>query len=265
MLCEGLEQLLVAEELFQHLRRHLDEVALRRKAGEPRPLRVPAENGVHQVAELVKVSHDIGVLQQARIALVAPGEVADQRGLGQVAPAHAGNDRRGGEPLVLALARMHIEIETADDLAAFEHVEDRNRRIPGRRRRTPELDLEQPRRSLQHARLDLRVRKIGPHRLRIEIELRAPKLLVPVAAAGDVDLLEPGCRPRANSRIISCSRRAPSRLASFSFARNVRTLAAEPIIWSAVARSAQLRKPSTVAISCRVASSCSSSICWFAG
>jgi hypothetical protein len=34
----------------------------------------------------------------------------------------------------------------------------------------------------------------------------------------------------------------------------LRTLAADPIIWSAVARLAQLENPSSVAISCRVAS-----------
>ena len=71
VLCEGLQQLLVAEELFQHLRRDLDEVALGGKAGEPGPLGLAAEDGVHQVAELVEEGDHVGVLQQAGIVLVA--------------------------------------------------------------------------------------------------------------------------------------------------------------------------------------------------
>jgi hypothetical protein len=116
MLGEGLEQLFVAEKLFQHLRWDFDEVALRRKAGESGPLRLAAENGVHQVAEFVEEGDDVVVLQQARIVFVALREVADQRGLRQRAPANAGDDGRGGEPLVLAIARVHVEIETAHAL-----------------------------------------------------------------------------------------------------------------------------------------------------
>ena len=69
VLGKGLEQLLVAEELFEHLRGHLDEVALGGEAGDARPLGLAAENGVHQVAELVEVGHHVGVLQQARIVV----------------------------------------------------------------------------------------------------------------------------------------------------------------------------------------------------
>ena len=68
VLREGLQQLFVAEELFQHLRRHLDEVAFGGKAGEARPLGLAAEDGVHQVAELVEEGDHVGVLQQAGIA-----------------------------------------------------------------------------------------------------------------------------------------------------------------------------------------------------
>ena len=62
--------------------------------------------------------------------VIAAGEVADERGLGQGAAAHAGDDGRGGEPLVLALARVHVEIEAAHELAAVEDLEDRDRRVP---------------------------------------------------------------------------------------------------------------------------------------
>ena len=129
---EGLQQLFVAEELFEHLRGHLDEVALGGKAGEAGPLGVAAEDGVHQVAELVEESDDVGVLQQAGVAGVAAGEVADQRGLRQRAATDAGDDGRGGEPLVLAFARVHVEIEAADELAAVEDLEDRDGGVPGR-------------------------------------------------------------------------------------------------------------------------------------
>ena len=62
--------------------------------------------------------------------------------------------------------------------------------------RPAELHLEQLRRRFQHARLDSPMRKIRPHRLRVEIELRAPELLVPVAAADDVNLAQPQLTPQ---------------------------------------------------------------------
>ena len=140
---ECLQQLLVAEKLFQHLRGHFDEVAFGGKAGESRPLGLSAQDGVHQVAELVKESDHVLVLQQSRDRLlVARREVADQRCFGQCAATHPGDDWCGGEPLVLALAGMHVEIEAACVPAAVEDIEDRHVGVPGRRRRGPELDLE---------------------------------------------------------------------------------------------------------------------------
>ncbi len=85
---------------------------------------------MHQVAELVEEGDHVAVLQQAGVACLAAGEVADQRGLGQGAPADAGDDGRGGEPLVLALAGVHVEVEAAHVSAAVEDLEDRNRRVP---------------------------------------------------------------------------------------------------------------------------------------
>ncbi len=82
--------------------------------------------------------------------------------------------------------------------------------------------------------------------MRIEVEGGAAELLVPIAAAGDVDgrQLRLPLAGEVENQFVLAPRAV--RLASFSLARNERTLAAEPIIWSAVARSAQLRKPSTV-------------------
>ena len=123
VLREGLQQLFIAEEFFEHLRWNFDEVAFGGEAGKACPLRVAAEDGVHEVAELVEERDDVGVLQEAGIAAIASGvrggwagKVADERGFRQVAAAHAGDDRGGGEPFVFALARVHVEIETADDL-----------------------------------------------------------------------------------------------------------------------------------------------------
>ncbi len=72
VLGKGLQQLFVAEKLLQHLRRHFNEVALRSEAGEPGPLRVAAQDGVHQVAEFMEVRHHVVVLHQARIARRLP-------------------------------------------------------------------------------------------------------------------------------------------------------------------------------------------------
>ena len=138
VLCEGLEQLLVAEELFQHLRGHLDEIALGGKAGEAGPLGLAAEDGVHQVAELVEEGDDVAVLQQAGSSgrSPPPGKLQIRAASGRARAAHAGDDGRGGEPLVLALAGMHVEIEASDVPASVEDLEDRNSRVPcGRCRR----------------------------------------------------------------------------------------------------------------------------------
>ena len=51
--------------------------------------------------------------------------------------------------------------------------------------------------------------------MRIEIELGSAELLVPVTRLVMSIAFNPGCRLRAKSRISSCSRTAPSRLASF--------------------------------------------------
>ena len=123
------------------------------------------------------------------------GEVADERGLGQGAAADAGDDGRGGEPLVLALAGMHVEVEAAYGPAPVEDLEDGDGRVPAGSRRAAELDFEEPGRSLEHAGLDLRIREVGADGLRVEVEGGAAELLVPVGAAGDVDGVKTGLAP----------------------------------------------------------------------
>src|ERR1017187_8128307 len=194
MLCEGLQKFFIAEKFFKHLRGHLDEIALSRKSREPRPLCMTPDDCMHQVAKLVKESNDVGVLQQPGIAAAATRKVANERSFRQRAPANSGNNRRCGKPLVLAVARMHVEIEAAHVLVGIKYVEHRNRLVPGLCGRGPKLHLEQSRRRLQHTSLHLRVWKIRPHGLRIEIKRGAAELLIPIAAAGCVD----GCKVRVS-------------------------------------------------------------------
>ena len=79
---------------------------------------VSAQDGVHQVAELVEKGDHVGVLQQpGSPGPRSAGEIADERGFRQSAAAYAGDHRRGGEPLVLAFAGVHVEIEPAHSLA----------------------------------------------------------------------------------------------------------------------------------------------------
>ena len=70
---ERLQQFLVAEKLLQHLRGDFDEVAFGGEAGDACPLGVAAEDGVHQVSELVEERDHVVVLEQARIAVIGLG------------------------------------------------------------------------------------------------------------------------------------------------------------------------------------------------
>ena len=90
---------------------------------------------------------------------------------------------------------MHIEIEAAYGLAAVEDLEDRDAGVPGGGGRAAELDLEEPRRGLEHAGLDLSIGEVRAHGLRVEVEGRAAELLIPPGAAGDVDDRETGLAP----------------------------------------------------------------------
>ena len=69
----------VPAPLFQHLRRRLDEVPLRPHSGDPCPADATAEEMVQEVTELVEEGHHLAVLEE----LARPGEVADERRLGQ--------------------------------------------------------------------------------------------------------------------------------------------------------------------------------------
>ena len=82
---------------------------------------------------------------------------------------------------------MHVEVEAAHNPTVLDDLKDRNGGIPAGGRRAAKLDFEEPRRRLQHARLNLRVGEVGAYGLRVEVEGRTAELLIPVGAAGYVD------------------------------------------------------------------------------
>ena len=105
------------EHFLEHLRGRLDEVAFDIEAALAGPSALAAEDVMHQVAELVEEGDHLAVLHEAGIAGRAAGEVAHQHAFRKLAAADAGNDGRAGEPLVLALAGMHVEIDAAEQFA----------------------------------------------------------------------------------------------------------------------------------------------------
>ena len=114
---KGLENGRVVEHLLEHLRGRLDEVAFDIESALLGPLALAAQDVMHEVAELMEEDDDFAVLHQAGIAGLSAGEVADQHAFGKLVAADAGNDGPGGEPLVLAFARMHVEVDAAEELA----------------------------------------------------------------------------------------------------------------------------------------------------
>ncbi len=118
--------------LLEHLARRLDEVPLGRDAGEAHPLGAAGEDVVHEVAELVEERHDLVVLHAGpRLKLqtstpsaqLRAGDAADEVELRRV--------------LVLAVARVQVEVDAADALA---------RGTRRRRSRPPRATCGRPRR-----------------------------------------------------------------------------------------------------------------------
>jgi hypothetical protein len=101
----------IVKDLFQHLRGRLHEVTLDIKAASARPLILATEDVVHQMAELMQEDRYLGVLHQAGVARSAAGKVAHQRALGKLPPGDSRHQRRAREPLILARARVHVEID----------------------------------------------------------------------------------------------------------------------------------------------------------
>src|ERR1035441_662638 len=131
-----------------------------------------AEDGVHEVAKFMKIGHHVVVLHEPWVARLAARKVADQCCLRQVASAYARHHGRGGEPLVLAFARVHVEVEAAHQLAALEDLKDSYGRVPRGLSGWAKFYFEQARGGVEHAGFHLVVGEIRPDRLRIEIERR---------------------------------------------------------------------------------------------
>src|SRR6266853_3875911 len=173
------------EELFQHLRGRLDEIALHEEAALADEGVLAADQVMHEMTELVQEHHNVTVLHQARVPGRAAREVAHQRTLGELAAVDTEYERLGGEPLVLAFARMHVQVDAAESDLTVEDVVGGDRRMPavhsGHRF---DVDVKQRRGGGDHAALDLSVGEVGPYALRVEAELGTPILLLPVARIG---------------------------------------------------------------------------------
>ena len=127
---EGGEDVGVPGPLLEHLARRLDEVPLGRDAREAHPLGAAGEHVVHEVPELVEERDDLVVLQQAAV------EVADEHALGELRAGDAAHEVELGRVLVLAVARVQVEVDAADALA---------RRRTRRRSRPPRATCGRPR------------------------------------------------------------------------------------------------------------------------
>ncbi len=82
----------------------------------------------------------------------------------------------------LPLARVHVEVDPPDSLVPFPHLERLDGRVPAARVGLGlEPDVEELRGRVEDPLADLRVRKVRPHGLRVEVVARAPELLAQVA------------------------------------------------------------------------------------
>src|SRR5881392_4337164 len=80
---EGDQHAVIMEELFQHLRGRLDEIALHQEAALADERVLAADEVMHEMAELVQEHHHVAVLHQARVTGRAAREVAHQYALGR--------------------------------------------------------------------------------------------------------------------------------------------------------------------------------------
>src|SRR5271165_547974 len=118
------------------------------------------------MAELVKERRDLAVLHQSRLAWLAAGEVADQGSLGQLLPLLAVEKLVRAEPLVLAGARVHVEIDPPQLLVAVVHVKGADRWVPnGRVRHWFEGDVKQLRCDFENSSLHPVVGEVRPRGL----------------------------------------------------------------------------------------------------
>src|SRR6185312_6491288 len=138
---------------------HFDKVAFRGDAADAGPVLVASEQRVHQVAELVEEGDDVGVFHEAGVTGFATRKVAYQRCFGNAAAVgvfeDSGNKRVRGKPLVLAFARVHVQVEAAYLRIAIINIVGGNVRVPGFSvGGGAELHLEEARGGGKHSLLD---------------------------------------------------------------------------------------------------------------
>ncbi len=125
-----------------------------------------------------------------------PGKLQISAASGIWRPVDARNQGRGAEPLVFALAGMHVQIETATQPAPVIDVPGAYLGVPdGGVLGSLEADVEEPGRGFENALLYGSIREIGTDRLRIEIEGCPAILLIPIAAVAALERREPGLLP----------------------------------------------------------------------
>ena len=147
-----------------------------------------AHERVHQVAALVKERQHVLVRHQAGIAGLTARQLAYQRGLRNLAPGDAVADGELGGVVVLVRPRMHVEIETADQLPVRQHFEGLDRPVPHRGICQPAIrDAEQRARDIEQPLLDTIERKVRTHRLRVECVIGLADKLGVVRALPAVD------------------------------------------------------------------------------
>jgi len=125
------EDLRAANPFFEHLRGSFDEIGFHADAADAGPLLLAAEDVVHEVAEFVEESFDVAVIHEAGVGGGGHGEIADQDSLRQLFAADAVEHRGHFGVAVLARARVHVEIEAADGLAAVDDDPGFDGGIPG--------------------------------------------------------------------------------------------------------------------------------------
>src|SRR5262245_55350014 len=130
-------------------------------------------NSWKKVAKLVEEGDHILVRHQPGISGLAPRQITDESGLGQIAMRRADPNEEMRSMLVFALARMHVEVEPPDQAPPFEHFPPLDRAVPDRWiDHTTECDTEEPARNVEHSLLHLVIREIGADELRIEVVIR---------------------------------------------------------------------------------------------
>src|SRR5215472_8117816 len=135
----------VTEELLEHLRGRFDEIPLDVEGGLAGVGVLPADDVMHEVAELMQEDDDVAVLHESRIPRRATREVAYQRPLGQLPPVYARGEGLRREPLVLALARMHVQVDAPEAYVALVDVVARHGGMPGAHAaHRADVDMEQP-------------------------------------------------------------------------------------------------------------------------